>query len=162
MSTQLVTLIIVAAVGSGIVGGVFFAFSTFVMKALDRLPASQSVSAMQAINKAAPNGWFMAALFGTAFACIALGIAAIVRWGKPGAPYLLIGSAIYLITVIVTMAYHVPRNNGLAVVDPNGVDAARHWAAYSPAWTAWNHVRTIGSIAAATVLTIGLRIGQHV
>jgi uncharacterized membrane protein len=161
MSTQLVTVIIVAAVGSGIVGGVFFAFSTFVMKALDRVPASQSISAMQAINKAAPNGWFMAALFGTAFACIAVGIAAIGRWGKPGAPYLLIGGAIYLISVIVTMAYHVPRNNALATVDPNGVDSVRRWAAYGPAWTAWNHLRTISSIAAATLLTIGLRIGQH-
>jgi uncharacterized membrane protein len=157
-----VTLITVAAIGSGIVGGVFFAFSTFVMKALDRLPAPQSISAMQAINKAAPNGWFMTALFGTAFACVAIGIAAIVRWGKPGATYLLIGSAIYMIAIVLTIAYHVPRNNVLASVDPNSVDSLRHWAAYSPAWTAWNHVRTISSIAAATLLTIGLRVGQHV
>jgi uncharacterized membrane protein len=126
MSTQLVTLITFAAIGSGIVGGVFFAFSTFIMKSLDRLPPAQSISAMNAINKAAPNGWFMTALFGTAFACIAIGIAAIVRWGKPGSTYLLVGSAIYLICVILTMAYHVPRNNILAEVDPGGVDALRH------------------------------------
>jgi uncharacterized membrane protein len=126
MSTQLVALITFAAIGSGIVGGVFFAFSTFIMKSLDRLPPAQSISAMNAINKAAPNGWFMTALFGTAFACIAIGIAAIVRWGTPGSTYLLVGSAIYLICVILTMAYHVPRNNILAEVDPGGVDALRH------------------------------------
>jgi uncharacterized membrane protein len=160
MSTQLVTLITFAAIGSGIVGGVFFAFSTFIMKSLDRLPPAQSISAMNAINKAAPNGWFMTALFGTAFACIAIGIAAIVRWGKPGSTYLLVGSAIYLICVILTMAYHVPRNNILAEVDPGGVDALRHWRAYMPGWTAWNHVRTITAGAGAVLLTIGLSIGS--
>jgi uncharacterized membrane protein len=160
MSTQLVTLITFAAIGSGIVSGVFFAFSTFVMKSLDRLPPSQSVSAMNAINKAAPNGWFMTALFGSAFACIAVGIAAIVRWGKPGSTYLLIGSAICLIPVLLTMAYHVPRNDALAKVDPGAVDALRHWRAYMPGWTAWNHVRTITAGAGAILLTIGLRVGS--
>jgi uncharacterized membrane protein len=32
------TLTLIAAVGAGLSGGVFFAFSTFVMKALGRLP----------------------------------------------------------------------------------------------------------------------------
>ncbi len=57
---------LVAAIGSGLVGGVFFAFSSFVMPALRRLPDDQGISAMQAINKAAPTPLFMTALFGTA------------------------------------------------------------------------------------------------
>ena len=57
---------VAAAVGAGTAGGVFFAFSTFVMRALDRLPPAHSLAAMQAINKDAPNPLFMAALFGTA------------------------------------------------------------------------------------------------
>jgi len=56
----------IAAVGAGLSAGVFFAFSTFVMKALGRLPDTEGISAMQAINKAAPTPAFMAALFGTA------------------------------------------------------------------------------------------------
>jgi uncharacterized membrane protein len=158
MSTRLATLITCAAIGSGTVGGVFFAFSTFIMKSLDRLPPGQSISAMQAINKAAPNGWFMTALFGTAAACVAVGIAAILRLGKPDAPYLLLGSAIYMVMIILTISYHVPRNDLLAAVDPGKADAVRHWGAYMPGWTAWNHVRTISSIAAAALLSIGLRV----
>ncbi|MGL4966898.1 MAG: hypothetical protein ACRC67_37105 [Inquilinus sp.] len=34
-------LVLLSALGSGLVGGIFFAFSTFVMGALARLPAPQ-------------------------------------------------------------------------------------------------------------------------
>ena len=47
------------------------------------------------------------------------------------------------------MAYHVPRNDGLAVVDPATVDAARTWSVYMREWTRANHVRAIGGLAAA-------------
>ena len=59
-------LTILTALGAGLNAGVFFAFSSFVMKALRRLPASQGISAMNAINKAAPTAWFMTAFVGTA------------------------------------------------------------------------------------------------
>jgi uncharacterized membrane protein len=49
MSAPLVALTVAAAVGCGAVGGVFFAFSGFVMPALRRLPAAQGVAAMQSI-----------------------------------------------------------------------------------------------------------------
>jgi hypothetical protein len=41
------------ALGCGLLAGVFFAFSAFVMPALRRLPASQGIAAMQSINKLA-------------------------------------------------------------------------------------------------------------
>ena len=68
------TLTIATAVGSGLVGGVLFGFSTFVMRALDRLPAADAMAAMQSINREAPNPLFMAALFGTAATGLALGL----------------------------------------------------------------------------------------
>lgn len=49
--------------------GVFFAFSTFVMKALGARPLAQGIAAMQSINVAVINRWFMAAFFGTALLC---------------------------------------------------------------------------------------------
>ena len=70
-SNQLLfALTLFAALGCGLVGGVFFAFSTFVMKALSRLPPGEGLAAMQSINVAALNRWFMAAFFGTAGACV--------------------------------------------------------------------------------------------
>jgi uncharacterized membrane protein len=54
--------------------------------------------------------------------------------------------------------YHVPRNDALATVDPDSADAASHWSRYLRGWTAANHVRTVAPLAAAAVLTVGLRV----
>jgi SulP family sulfate permease len=58
----LVGLIGATALGCGIVGGVFFAFSSFVMTALGRLPAAEGMAAMRSINRVAVTPPFMAAL----------------------------------------------------------------------------------------------------
>ena len=43
-------IIVTTAVACGLMGGIFFAFSTFVMKALRALPPNRGIEAMQAIN----------------------------------------------------------------------------------------------------------------
>jgi uncharacterized membrane protein len=155
----LATLILLAAIGCGVVGGVFFAFSAFVMRALARLPSAQGIAAMQAINAAAPAPLFMAVLFGTALACITLVVASLVMWEGSRAIFLFTGSALYLVgPVLLTIVYHVPRNDALAKVDPHGAGAERHWNRYLSGWTAWNHVRTAASVAAAAMLTIALDV----
>ena len=54
-------LTLATAVACGTMAGAFFAFSTFVMKALARLPPNEGIAAMQSINVAAVNSWFLAA-----------------------------------------------------------------------------------------------------
>jgi len=63
-------LILVAALSAAVIGGVFFAFSTFVMKALRRLPADQGIAAMQAMNVAVINPVFLGVFLGAAGAFI--------------------------------------------------------------------------------------------
>jgi uncharacterized membrane protein len=146
-----------AALGCGLVAGVFFAFSTFVMNALAQQPPKEGIAAMQSINITAINPPFMVALFGTAVACIFLAIFSILKWHQPGAIYLLIGSLLYLVgTVLVTIAFNVPLNDGLAKVDPSSADGANLWTSYLATWTAWNHVRTITALVAAALFTIAL------
>jgi uncharacterized membrane protein len=60
---------LVAALSTGLMAGVFFAFSAFVMKALARLPIAQGIQAMQSINVTAVTPVFMAALFGSTAVC---------------------------------------------------------------------------------------------
>ena len=146
-----------AALGCGLVAGVFFAFSTFVMLALARLQPPQGIAAMQSINITAINPLFMTAIFGTAAACIYLAISSLLKWHQPGAVYLLVGSLLYLVgTVGVTIAFNVPLNDVLAIVDPNSTEGANLWARYLTDWTMWNHVRTVAAIAAAALFTIAL------
>lgn len=145
------------ALGCALIGGVFFAFSSFVMKALRRLPPAQGIAAMQAINFAVLNPSFFTASFGTAALCVPLAASSPWRWSEPGTILRLLGSAAYLAgTILVTMACNVPRNNALARVDPTSAEGARLWAEYLRGWTAWNHVRTAAGVAAAAALILAL------
>jgi uncharacterized membrane protein len=153
-------LTLLAALGSGLVGGVFFGFSGFVMKALARLRPAHGIAAMQSINVAAITPWFMTALFGTAAVCLAVIVAAVAAWGSSHAPYLLAGGASYLVgTIGLTLAYHVPRNEALARLDPGDAEAARHWARYLAGWTAWNHVRAAAALIASGLLVGAIHVG---
>ena len=154
--TRIVTII--SIVGAGLTGGVFFAFSTFVMKGLDRLPSPQAIAAMNAINKAAPSDpWFMTALFGTAVTCVVVAMPSLRHLDDPAARYRVVAAVLYLIAIVLTGAYHVPRNDRLAAMDPASAEAASAWARYVADWTSWNHVRTIGPLTAALALILSLR-----
>lgn len=147
----------VTALGGGLNGGVFFAFSAFVMRALARLPAPRGIAAMQSINIVAVTPVFMTALFGTAAGCAVLVVAAVIRWQRPDAVYLLAGALAYLVgCVLVTIACNVPRNNALAAANESSDDGARLWAQYLKTWTAWNHVRVISCLATAILLSAAL------
>ena len=154
MSTNL--LLSAGIVGCGVVSGVFFAFSGFVMPALGRVPAPQGVAAMQAINVTAVTPPLMTALFGTAAVCLAIAVQSALSWGSPGATLRLFAALLYLIGVVgVTMVFNVPRNNTLAALDAPSTQAATYWATYLREWTAWNSVRTVASGVAAFALLAG-------
>ena len=150
-------LTLVTALGCGLVAGVFFAFSTFVMPALKRLPARQGIAAMQSINELAVTPLFMTALFGTAATCVGVAAWALITSSDRPLALLLAGAGLYLVgNAGVTMAFNVPFNNRLAALEPQAAGAADVWDDYLTRWTAWNHVRTVTALAAATVLTIAL------
>ncbi|MGI8625290.1 MAG: DUF1772 domain-containing protein [Geodermatophilaceae bacterium] len=145
------------ALGTGLVAGVFFAFSSFVMAGLARLPAAQGMAAMQSINRTAVRPLFMAAGFGTALVCLGLAAWAMVNWGEPGFGWVLAGSASYILgALVVTIAANVPMNEAMAQLDPADPNAASFWTRYLSSWTAWNHVRTLASLGAAGLFTVAL------
>lgn len=143
-------LALLLCLGAGIIGGVFFAFSTFVMKALAQLPPNRGAAAMQRINVVVLNPLFLGVFMGSAalsLACIALSI---LQWRMPGSAWLLAAGILYLVgTFLVTIAFNVPRNERLARFDTHAADSVPYWDVYVREWTAWNHVRTIAALAAA-------------
>lgn len=153
----LFALTLFAALGCGLIAGVFFAFSAFVMKALARLPPGEGIAAMQFINVVVLKSWFMGAFLGTAAVCVLALISSLLRWHEPGAVYLFVGGALYLVgSLLVTIVFNVPKNEALASVAPADPDGASLWAGYVASWTAWNHVRTAASLAAAASFSIAL------
>jgi uncharacterized membrane protein len=101
----------------------------------------------------------MAALFGTAVACLGLVAWAVISSGERPTALVIAGGALYLVgTIGVTIACNVPLNDGLAMLHPQDAGAASRWAEYVAKWTAWNHVRTVAASAAAAVLTTSLGV----
>lgn len=151
-------LTLLAALGSGLVAGVFFGFSSFVMKALGRLPTGKAVEAMQSINVTAVTPVFMIVFMGTALVALALGIAVLPRLSETGARLVLGASVLYLVGVFgVTVVGNVPLNDALAKLSPDSPEAAAFWPKYFSGWSLWNHVRTLASAVALALYVLGIR-----
>jgi uncharacterized membrane protein len=149
----LTVLVVASAVASVLVGGVFFAFSAFVMRALASLPPAQGVLAMQRINVTVINPLFLGIFLGNV---PLLGVTVfLARHASQSFAWLLISFVVYLIgSVGVTMAFNVPRNNKLASLEPTSAAAATYWLVYVREWLTWNHVRCIASLASAAAATL--------
>lgn len=153
----MIVLAILAAVGAGIVGGVFFAFSTFVMRALAGLPAPQGIAAMQRINLVVISPVFLGTFLGTA---PVLGAATWAAWrggDDHATAWLGVASALYAPgTVGVTIACNVPRNDRLAQLAPESREALEYWPIDVREWLAWNHVRCAAAVAALAAVVVAV------
>jgi len=146
-------LILFTCIGAATVGGVFFAFSSFVMQALAQLPPAQGVAAMQRINVVVINPWFLGVFGGTLLLSIACTVLSLLAWQ----PALLVAGPSYAVgTFGVTGALNVPRNERLARLDAASPQAAVLWPVYVREWTFWNHVRTLAALVSAAGAAVAL------
>lgn len=152
-----------AVLGSALVGGVFFAFSSFVMKALARVPSAEGIAAMQSINVVVINPSFLGAFIGTAVLSVGVAVLALNNPGHPSSMLLLGGAVFYFAgTFLVTMLGNVPLNDQLAAISASDPGAAAIWSAYLDRWTMWNTTRTVAAMAASVLFTMSLmqRVGS--
>ncbi len=149
-----------ATLTAAAVGGLFLAFSTFVMAGLDRADPADAIAAMRAINaEAQAKAPFLTLFCGGALLAVVVGVLAALRLSTPGAGYVLAGACLGVVAFIVTVAFNVPLNDRLDAVDPaavSGADALRDWTAYSGPWIAWNHVRTVAPLVGSALMLTGL------
>ena len=146
-----------ALLGSALIGGVFFAFSSFVMKALARMPSAEGIAAMQSINVVVINPSFLGAFMGTAVLSLGVVAMSLVSHSHPSAMYFLAGAAFYFVgTFLVTILGNVPLNDELAAISATDPGAARIWDHYLDRWTLLNTVRTMAAIIAALLFVLGL------
>jgi len=148
MSSSIVTALLwAAALGSGLIAGVYFAFSGFIMRALGNINTTQAIAAMNAINETILRSWFMPLFFGSSIISLCLIIVALVHWGEAGTELTLVAGVVYFIGMFVcTVVFNVPLNNSLARTDPDSDYAQLVWSRYLKIWTKWNHLRTVCSL----------------
>ncbi|KRD52911.1 DUF1772 domain-containing protein [Ensifer sp. ENS10] len=144
-----------AAIGSGLMAGLFFIFSVCIMQALSRLPPEQGIAAMNAINVVIQNPIFLSAFMGTALLGLALIVVAFISGGE-GRWLLAAGGLVYVVGVLlVTIVFNVPMNDALAAAAP-GQAATDLWLGrYLTDWVWWNHVRTFASIGSLALFILG-------
>jgi len=151
-------VLLVTAVLCGVAGGVFFAFSTYVMPALDRVAPAQAVAAMQAINVAAVAP-FTTVQGAPAVLSVALIVDALLDWRGTASALIVAAGVVYIGGLIaLTGGYHVPRNNALDRVDAAGPEAAAAWRRYAGPWTRGNHIRALAGALAAGLFIAALRL----
>ena len=157
MNLLILVTAIITLLGSALTAGVFFAFSSFVMKALARLPSSEGIAAMQSINIVVINPSFLGVFMGTALLSLGVAGLALTRWSHPLAIFFLGGAVCYVAgTFLVTILGNIPLNDQLAAVKATDPASQNVWNHYLDQWTMWNHVRTAAAMVAALLFIVGI------
>ena len=149
--------LVFAALGSGMMAGLFCSFSGFIMQALGEISPDRGIAAMQSINRVIVKPAFLMVFLGTGVASI---LALAMGWQQfdpASLAWIAAGGTIYIVgSIVVTMAFNVPLNNRLAAVDPGHGDGTQMWETYLQKWTRWNHVRSVATIASTLCLIIAV------
>ena len=147
-----------SAIGCGVMSGVYFAFSTFIMASFARLAPDAGIAAMNAINLQIVRSPFMPLFLATTLVAVGLAGYALFHWSAPWGWAALAGGTLYVFGMFgVTMAFNVPLNDALAAHPFSGGGDAEIWARYLRDWTFWNHVRTLASLGASILFVVSLR-----
>ena len=155
MSGKLLTVLVLAgALSSALVAGMFYAFSSFIMAALARVPPAEGMRAMNAINVTVITPSFMALFMGTAVLGIALAIWSLFSIAQTDSQLVLLGALLYVLGCFgVTMVFNVPLNDQLAAAPTEAL-----WHSYLRTWTMWNSVRTAAAtLSSAVLVAVALR-----
>ncbi|MGB3625529.1 MAG: anthrone oxygenase family protein [Henriciella sp.] len=138
------------ALWSAVIGGVFSAFSEFIMAGLLRTAPSGGIEAMQHINRTVIRTQFVAGILLIAPLSVLFAIYGLSAFEGPARSLLVLAPIVYLPTVfLMTMFGNVPMNNKLERLDHTSAEAKAYWAKYGRDWTRLNHIRSVGSIVTA-------------
>ena len=158
MSPFLFFLMQFAILAYALVGGVFLAFSDFIMRSLSLTGGVGGVEAMQVINREVFRWVFMALFLGMAAVSLVISGYAAISLSGPAGTLILLSGLVYLFGCFgVTVVFNVPMNEALAGMDIAAEATQSYWTGtYLPRWTFWNSVRTIACGLSALLLMTGL------
>ena len=158
MSPFIVTLIQIAVLAYALIGGVFLAFSDFIMRSLAHTGGSGGVEAMQVINREVYRWVFMSLFLGMAVVSLVITGYAALNLDGPAIALILMSGLVYFVGCFcVTVFFNVPMNEALAGMNFTSEAAQDYWTGtYLPRWTRWNTVRTVACVLSAAMLLVGL------
>ncbi|KRV49403.1 hypothetical protein AQ490_20675 [Wenjunlia vitaminophila] len=148
-----------ALLTTGLVAGLFFAFSCAVMPGLARVDDRTFVETMQEINVAILNPVFYTAFMGSLALCAVaavqqrrLGRRHVLRW-------VLAALVLHALLFLVTSAISVPLNEELADAGAAPRDPGAVRERFETPWVAWNVVRSV--LSAGALVCLGAAVQRH-
>ncbi|WP_101758251.1 DUF1772 domain-containing protein [Oceanicoccus sp. KOV_DT_Chl] len=107
--------LLLAVLSTGLMAGIYFTFSVFVMRALKRLPVDVAIACMNSINTVIVKSAFLPLFFGSGLLVLLL---IIVNDGGLASVWIISASVIYLLGMLgCTVVFNVPLNNRLQSVN---------------------------------------------
>ncbi|WP_344081681.1 DUF1772 domain-containing protein [Luedemannella helvata] len=147
-----------ATVTTGMMAGIFFAYSNSIMPGLRRVDDDTFVRTFAALDRAILNPLFLVGGFLGAPVLTGLAIVLhVVDDARSPVPWMAAALVLYLVTFVITVAVNVPRNDALKAADPATAGVAAIRAAFDERrWARWNLARTVLTTAAFALLAYGL------
>jgi uncharacterized membrane protein len=151
-------VLIAATIATGLIAGLYYGWACSVMPGLARTDDRTMIGAMQAMNVAIINPWFLATFAGSILLTL---VAALLHLGgewRRVLPWIVAAFVLYAATLISTGRVNVPLNNQLmAAGAPDRIaDLAAVRERFEARWVSWHLARTIASTAAFGCLTWAL------
>jgi uncharacterized membrane protein len=145
-------LLVAAAVTTGLMAGLFSAWSYAVSPGLARVNDVTFITSMQAMNRAILNPVFLLCFLGTAL-LLPLNVYLHYRPSLPARFWLLLAAALlYIVGVIgITMGGNVPLNEALdafRLETASPEEIARQRQVFEAPWNRLNAIRTVASLLA--------------
>lgn len=149
-------ILIINAVLTALMAGLFFAWSVSVMPGFAQLSDREFVSAMQKTNRAIQNPVFFAAFFGAPLFLI---ISTVLHYGAPHRFWILLAAAVIYLsgTFGVTVFGNVPLNNVLDRFDlenSSDEEVTSQRKNFERRWNDLNTIRTFSSTLSVILLTV--------
>jgi uncharacterized membrane protein len=152
------TVLALAAVATGLIAGVYYAFACAVMPGLARSSDRTFLETMQNIDKQIENPVFFLSFFG-ALLLPACALLQQRKLGNRGAMlWTAVGLGLYVAGLLTTMGVNIPLNNDLAAAGAAASipDPARVREHFEATWNLWNTTRAVLSTAALVCLVRAL------
>ncbi|MFC9790927.1 DUF1772 domain-containing protein [Rhodococcus sp. NPDC127528] len=144
-----------AGITAGLMAGLFAAFAYAVMPGLGRTDARTFVEAMQKINVAILNGWFMACFLGGLVLTVA-SLLLHLRSARGALPWIIVALVFYVAMLVITATVNVPLNDELAAAGEHIANADQVRSQFESRWVTWNIARAVVSTVAFVSLSYAL------
>ncbi|MCY0094311.1 DUF1772 domain-containing protein [Hoeflea ulvae] len=151
MSLWFILLGAVSVLAYAAIGGVFLAFSDFLMRSFNLVRDQGGIEAMQVLNVEIMRSVFMVLFMGLTLVSLFIAVYAAINLGGTPRLLLMLAGGLYIIGVFaLTAAGNVPLNNQLATLAPSTPQALAFWKeAYMTRWVSLNTLRTIACLLAS-------------